>query len=164
MIAAAVGDVAVVNPNDMKTLLASGVSKSFINGKRTFIKGPSKLSNLPSWLIIFILVPFNKIPLFSKELVTFIIPFISLFARVISEPKNYLLSPSIPLFTNCLVHFFFFDTPLANVDSLGFTIFNSILKAETIKVKGKIHPNCTTLDSWVFKDFMLAGESFVKVL
>ena len=34
------------------------------------------------------MVPFNKIPLFSEKLITFIISFILLFLKVISVPKN----------------------------------------------------------------------------
>ena len=45
--------------------------------------GPKKLSNHPSWLIFFSVVSFNKIALFSKELITFITSLISLFAGVI---------------------------------------------------------------------------------
>ena len=33
-----------------------------------------------------LVVPFNKIPLFTKDLITFIILFISLFVRAIHEP------------------------------------------------------------------------------
>ena len=45
------------------------------------------MRNPPSWLVIFLVIPFNKIPLFSKGLITFIISFISLFFRVIPEPS-----------------------------------------------------------------------------
>ena len=34
------------------------------------------------------LIKFNKIPLFSKDLITFIISFISLFIKVIPAPKT----------------------------------------------------------------------------
>ena len=51
-------------------ILAKGKSTFFINGKPTFIKGPRKLSNPPLWQVVFFVVPFNKIPLFSKELIT----------------------------------------------------------------------------------------------
>ena len=40
-------------------------------------------------------VPFNKNPLFSKDLIAFIISFISIFVRVVPEPLvdlNFLLS------------------------------------------------------------------------
>ena len=45
-----------------------------------------KFKNSPSWLVIFPLLPLNKIPLFSKDLITFIRFFISLFVKVIPEP------------------------------------------------------------------------------
>ena len=44
------------------------------------------MGNFPFWLVIFLVVPFNEISLFSKDLITFIISFISLFVRVIPEP------------------------------------------------------------------------------
>ena len=57
----------VVNANGIKTHLASSMSTFFIVGKPTFIyNGPMKLSNHPSLPIIFLIVPFNKIFLFSK--------------------------------------------------------------------------------------------------
>ena len=75
-IAAPVADAAAVNPKRIITLLANDVSAFFIIGKATFIHGARKLSNLPSWLLIFIVDSVNKIPLFSKGLTTFIISFI----------------------------------------------------------------------------------------
>ena len=61
------------------------------------------MRNCPSWLIIFLVLPFNKTPLFSKRLITFIISFILLFVRVIPEPvideiflKIFLLSKLSP--------------------------------------------------------------------
>ena len=59
---------------------------------------------------MFLVAPFSKIHLFSKDLITFIKSFVSLFVRVISKPKSFLLSASIPVFANC------FDASLANVD------------------------------------------------
>ena len=40
-------------------------------------------------MIIFLVVPFNKISVFSKDLITFIIFFVSLLVRVIPEPVIY---------------------------------------------------------------------------
>ena len=40
-----------------------------------------KIKNLPSWLVIFLLVP-----LFSKDLITFKFYFVSLYVRVITKP------------------------------------------------------------------------------
>ena len=59
-----------------------------MNGKPAVINGLRKFKNPPSWLVIFLVVSFNKIPLFSKDFVTFIISFISLFIRVILVPKT----------------------------------------------------------------------------
>ena len=80
--AASVADIAADNPNGNKRPLARDVSKLFIYGKPAVINGLIKLRNLPSWLVIFPVFPFNKIPLFSKDLITFI-SFISLFVTVI---------------------------------------------------------------------------------
>ena len=68
-------DTAAANPNGIKILLANGVSTVFINGKPAVINDLRKLRNPPSRLVIFPVAPFNKIPLFSKDLITFIISF-----------------------------------------------------------------------------------------
>ena len=70
-IAASSTDIHADNPNGIKTLLAIGVSTFFINGKPTLINGLKKLRNPLSRVIIFLVVPFNKIPLFFKDLITF---------------------------------------------------------------------------------------------
>ena len=44
------------------------ISKSFINGNPTLINGAGKLGNPPFWLI-FLVICFNKISLFSKNLI-----------------------------------------------------------------------------------------------
>ena len=86
-IAASVAGAAAVNPNGTKALLANGVTTSFINGKSVVINGLRKLRNPASWLLTFLVVPFNKIPLFSKDLISFIVSFILLFATVIPETE-----------------------------------------------------------------------------
>ena len=81
-----------------KTLLANGVSTFFITGNQTCINGPRKMSNPPSWIIVLPVVSFNKIPLFSKYLITFIISFISFFFSVDFEPvidETFLFSFSL---------------------------------------------------------------------
>ena len=75
-IAASVADVAAVNPNGIKMLLDNGVKTLFVNGKPTDIDGLRKLKNLPFWLLIFLVVPFNKIFLFSKNQINFIVSLI----------------------------------------------------------------------------------------
>ena len=50
---------------------------------------------------MFPVVPFNKIPLFSKDFTTFIISIFSLFVRVIAEPLldvNFLLGSYLSLY------------------------------------------------------------------
>ena len=66
-ITAAVAESAVVNPEGTQTLLANGMNTFFNNGNPTGINGLRKLRNLPSWLVIFLVVPFKKVPLFSKR-------------------------------------------------------------------------------------------------
>ena len=83
--------------NGIKTILADGVSTFLINGKPAVINRLIKFKNPLSWLVTFLVVPFNKIPLFSKDLFTFIISFILLFVRVILETVNH----EIPFLT-CL--------------------------------------------------------------
>ena len=84
--AASAVDIPASNINGNKTLLARGVSKLFINGKLAFINGLGNVKNSLSWQVIFLVVPFNKIPLFSKDLITFAMSFISVFVRVIPKP------------------------------------------------------------------------------
>ena len=74
------------NPIGNKIFLAIGVKRFFIIGKPAVINGLRKFGNPSSWLIIFLVVPFNKIPLFSKDLTTFIKSFILLFVRVTPKP------------------------------------------------------------------------------
>ena len=66
-ITASVVESAVVNPEGTQTLLANGMNTFFNNGKPTGINGLRKLRNLPSWLVIFLVVPFKKVSLFSKR-------------------------------------------------------------------------------------------------
>ena len=49
------------------------MSTLFINGTLAVIKSVRKLSNTPYWLVTFVVVPFNEMPLFSAGLITFII-------------------------------------------------------------------------------------------
>ena len=75
-------DIPSDNPNGIKTLLARDVSTFFINGNQLSLM----VKNPPSWLVIFLVVPFNKIPLFSKDLITFIIYFLSSFLELFLIP------------------------------------------------------------------------------
>ena len=76
-IASYVADSPGDNPNDTKTLSARSVRTFLINGK---------FKNPPSCLVLFVVVYFTKIFLFSKDLITFIISFISLLVKVIPKP------------------------------------------------------------------------------
>ena len=91
LIAASASHIPADNPNSNKIFLATNVSILFINAKPAVINGLRKLGNASSWLVIFLVVPLNKISLFSKGLIAFMISFISLFVRVIPEPVIYSL-------------------------------------------------------------------------
>ena len=62
-----VADILPDNPGGIETLLVNGVSTFFNDGKPAVINCLRKLRNPPSWLVAFIVVPFIKIPLFSKD-------------------------------------------------------------------------------------------------
>ena len=108
MITTSVADITADNTNGNKTLLARGVSILFINGKPTVIDGLTKHQNPPSWLVILLVVPLNKVLLFSNDLITFVIPFISLFLRHFHGPLldlNFLLISFIALLISYSVAF-----------------------------------------------------------
>ena len=74
--AVSVSETAAVNHKVTKILLSDEVTTFLINGKPTYINGLRKLRNPPSWIIIFLVVPFNKILLFSKHAIYDIFYFI----------------------------------------------------------------------------------------
>ena len=82
-------EAATVNSKGTKLVLANYVSTVFISAKPTDINGLRKLRNPLSWLVIFVAVSSNSIPLFSKDLITFIIYIFSLLVNAIPEPSNY---------------------------------------------------------------------------
>ena len=65
---ASVAETTTFNLKGTKKILAKGFSKFFINGKLTEVNGLRKLRNPPTWFAIFLIVPFDNIPLFSKKL------------------------------------------------------------------------------------------------
>ena len=101
-------------------------------------------------LVIFLVIPLNKIPLFSKHLTTFIISFISLFVRVVPEhlPVIYsLLNLSICLSRKLFPKFLAISVPfLATLDK----IFPKIGKLQITP------PNYTILTNCVFENFISA--------
>ena len=74
-IAASAAEIPADNPVWNKTLLANEVSILFINAKAAGINGQEKFKNSPFWQVIFLLVPFNKIPPFAKDLSWFLFIF-----------------------------------------------------------------------------------------
>ena len=88
LIAASSDNAAAVNLRSTRTLFANGVSIFFVNGKATLVNRARKLCIPPSWLLIFLVIPLNNMFLFSKDLLTFAMSFVSLFVSVIPEPAN----------------------------------------------------------------------------
>ena len=127
------------------------------------------MRNPPSWLLIFLAVPFNKIPLYSKNLIIFKTFFFSLFFRVISVPKAlseafykffidflesvavFMISLSVTFLGNLSVSPIFFLPDLENM--LLYRVKSSIN-----------YPDCTILENWVFENFILADKPFAKAL
>ena len=105
--AASVADIAADNPNGNKRLLARGVSKLFIYGKPAAINGLRKLRNPSSWLVRFLVVPFSKFFLFSKDLITSIISFISMFVQWFHNLLFHQLILQINLLTVFLIVLFY---------------------------------------------------------
>ena len=135
---------------------ATNVSTLFINAKPAVINGLRNLGNASSWLVIFLVVPFNKIYLFSKDLIAFMMSFTSLFVRVIPEPVIYsLLNLSICLSRKNFPKFLAISFPyLATFDKMF----------PKIGMSWRTPSNCTILNNWVFENFILPGEPFVKTL
>ena len=112
--------------------------------------------NPSSWLVIFLVNPFNKTPLFSKDLITLIISFISFYVRVIPEP----VICSLWNLSICLSIIFF---PKSLAKSVPFVATLDLIFIKLGMSRG-ISPNCTILDKWVFENFVLADELLAKTL
>ena len=145
------------------------MSALFVNGKPTVINGLRKLRNPPSWLVMFLVVSFNKMLLFCKNLVTCIISFISLFARVIPEPMFFYL------FSNNIKSCIYIKIILFILIFLVSILFN-LFEYESSTLNGKLTelskpvisvknpPDYIILDNWVFENFILADEPFAEIL
>ena len=75
-IATSVADIPVLNSNENKTFQAIDVGALFVNGKATVVNGLRKLGNYPSWLVLFLVDSFDKLPRIFEWF------FISLFLKV----------------------------------------------------------------------------------
>ena len=62
------------------------MSRFFINGKPADSNGLKKMRNPHSAQVIFLVGPLDKIPLFSKNIISFIISFFLLLLRISPEP------------------------------------------------------------------------------
>ena len=163
-------------PNGVKTLLVNGVSARFIYYKPTIIDGIRKFKNRPYWLVIFLVISFNEIPLFSKDLISFIISFISCFVRVIAEPVTdkipFLIFSSImliPASTRISSRNWFFNT--CNLYFFGkwirwwfYFLISATGRPNIPSEANRNYPNCTILDNWTFANSILADEPFAKAL
>ena len=118
-IAASAADIPDDKLNEIKTLLANGVSTLFIHYKANINAGIGKFQNRPYWIAIFLVVSFNVIPLFSKDLITFIISFNLWFVTVARDAIGYKIpfliflpvilvpgSTSISFSVSVIFHFF----------------------------------------------------------
>ena len=87
------------NYNGNRTILANGISTFLVNGKLVLINRPKTLVRNPlSWLLIFEVVPFNNISVFSRNLITFIISFISLIRKyLVGEIQNLVMNHEVEL-------------------------------------------------------------------
>ena len=118
-IAASAAYIHADNPNGHKTFTMV-TSTKLINAKPAVINGLKKLRNLPGWHKFFLVVPFDRFPLFSKDLITFMIFFVSISVRDIPETVlNYLLKLSIFLSRKCFPKFLGISVPfLTKFDKL----------------------------------------------
>ena len=150
-----------------KKNLANSVSTFSICSKPAVTNGLKQLRNPPSWQVTFLLAPFNKIPLFSKDFITFIISFISVFVRAIPEPEideiPFLiflpsrLSPAstrMSLFIFLAPRFFYsFAIEFSNESNpLNCALGRSYILDEPNILGGpnRNPPDCTISDKWVF--------------
>ena len=153
------------------------MSRLFINYKPTIIHGIRKFGNRPYWLAVFLVVPFNEILLFSKDLITFIIFFLSSFIRVIPEPVTdelqlLIFLPIILIPASSRISLFNFSVPVIfNSFANELMLTNDVIFLIGVIGRPKIssetnrnYPNCIILENWIFEDILLADEPFAKAL
>ena len=75
----------------------------FINGKPPVINGLTKLRNPPFWIVVFLVVPFNKFLLYSKDLTTFTRSYIPFFVSVMPELLDSFIDIFLILITACII-------------------------------------------------------------
>ena len=172
--AASAAEIPTDNRNEVKTFSANGVIKLFINGTLAVVNGLKKLRYPAFWVVIFVAVPFNKITLFSTDLIIFLIFFISLFVRVIAglvtdEIPFLIFSPSklSPAFLRISL---FFVAPIF-IDSFAIVfanenlLLNGAIGGSDIPDEENRNPhNLEILDNYVLQIFILVDEPFAKAL
>ena len=117
-----------------------------------------------------VVVPFNKTPLFSKDLFIFIMSFISLFARVNPEPAidaiHFLIVLPIKLRpASTKISLSIFLAPKLS-DSFAMELTNGSIPLLNIISAGRLNknPRDYILDKWVFENFILSNQQFSKSL
>ena len=117
---------------------------------------------LLSWLVVFLVVPFNKIQPFSNYLTTFRISFVSLFVRVILVPNFLVGSDKMFLESGKIfLEISSNDTLLDN--SFALLAISYATSARFMRL-GMLNPPDCILQNWVFENFILAVELFGKTL
>ena len=132
-----------------------------IKGKPAVFNGLRKEENLPIWQIILLVFHFSKIPLFSEELISFMIllsdclPALVLKLLKIMKDLVLLLNRSFPV-SKIVTGMFLSLARLSKIFAICIAILSDILRIG-------INPsNCTILDSLVFENFILIDEPFAK--
>ena len=110
------------------------MSTFFTYGKPAVINGCRKS---PSWLLIFLVFSFNKIALCSRNLIAFIISFISFVVSVIPKPMN--------------------------VSTVFNNLFAEFIKAPKSERVSK-PPNYIILNNWGFGNLKVADEQLTRGL
>ena len=104
-------------------------------------------------LIIFSVAPFNKIILFSKNLITFILLIVSIMPWSVINFKSLSHSSTLEIIVSL------FSSNFSPIFSINFSGFS---KGE--RPKGKKPPNYAILNSCIFDNFVLADELLEKCL
>ena len=126
------------------------------------------MGNSPFWLLVFIVVPFDKIPLISKDVITinFILYFISLFVRVILVPENFYKSfiKFLEISTVSIISLseIFFDKSTALLPILDNTLIG-LIGFIALNITNNLF-DCTISRNWDFERFILVKEPFAKAL
>ena len=142
---------------------------SLMVNRWSLINGLRKLRNPSSGLLIIVVIRFDKIPVWSKDLITFIISFISLLVSVFLEPfnngKGFILNLLLTGFDPASKRAFGILLTLTILSPVV-GISMEVLIIGTIKlfiIRRNPH-DCAILGSCTFDNFLLANKPFSKSL